>query len=86
MCDVVGFKALKQIVKILYRRGDYEEMLRRYKEMLTYIRSAVTRNYSEKCINSILEFVSSSSELSHLEKFYEITLAALRDAKNERLW
>uniref|UniRef100_A0A7S3A4X1 COP9 signalosome complex subunit 2 n=2 Tax=Rhodosorus marinus TaxID=101924 RepID=A0A7S3A4X1_9RHOD len=81
-----GFKALKQIVKILFRRGQYDEMLKRYKEMLTYVKSAVTRNYSEKKINSILEYVSQSQELSHLEKFYEMTLEVLKEARNERLW
>lgn len=81
-----GFKALKQIVKLKFRHGDFENMIVRYKEMLTYIRSAVTRNYSEKCINSILDFVSSSNQMSLLQEFYETTLAALQEARNERLW
>jgi hypothetical protein len=46
----------------------------------------VTRNYSEKCINSILDHVSSSSNMELLQEFYETTLAALEEAKNERLW
>lgn len=81
-----GFKALKQIVKIKFRSGEFRDMLERYKEMLTYIRSAVTRNYSEKCINSILDFVSSSNQMSLLQEFYEKTLDALQEARNERLW
>lgn len=81
-----GFKALKQIVKLKFRLGDFKGMITRYKEMLTYIRSAVTRNYSEKCINSILDFVSSSNQMSLLQEFYETTLAALQEARNERLW
>lgn len=81
-----GFKALKQIVKIKFRTGQFPEMLSRYKEMLTYIRSAVTRNYSEKCINAILDFVSSSNQMSLLQEFYEKTLDALQEASNERLW
>lgn len=81
-----GFKALKQIVKLKFRLGKFQEMIVRYKEMLTYIRSAVTRNYSEKCINSILDFVSSSNQMSLLQEFYETTLAALQEARNERLW
>lgn len=81
-----GFKALKQIVKLRFRLGDFSNMIVRYKEMLTYIRSAVTRNYSEKCINSILDFVSSSNQMSLLQEFYETTLAALQEARNERLW
>lgn len=81
-----GFKALKQIVKLKFRLGQFQEMITRYKEMLTYIRSAVTRNYSEKCINSILDFVSSSNQMNLLQEFYETTLAALQEARNERLW
>ncbi len=55
--------------------------------MLTYIKTAVTRNASEKKINSLLDHVSNgSAPLSLLQDFYTITLQALLDAKNERLW
>ena len=80
--------------------------------MLTYIKSAVTRNHSEKSINSILDYISTSKQvrtefcmkdqfclerwyvmfsssilqMELLQNFYETTLDALRDAKNERLW
>lgn len=80
-----GFKALKQTVKLHYRIGNYKEMMGAYKEMLTYIISAVTRNYSEKCINNILDFVSGSvsQNLELLQEFYQTTLRALEEAKNE---
>ena len=81
-----GFKALKQIVEIKFHAGEFADMLARYKDMLTYIRSAVTRNHSEKCINSILDFVSSSNQMTLLQEFYEKTLDALQEARNERLW
>jgi hypothetical protein len=35
-------------------------MMKRYKELLTYIKSAVVRNYSERSINSILDYISTS--------------------------
>ena len=35
-----------------------------YRELLTYIKSAVTRNHSEKSINSILDYVSVSKNVS----------------------
>lgn len=56
-----------------------------YREMLTYIKSAVTRNYSEKCINNILDFVSNGANqnLELLQEFYQTTLKALEEAKNE---
>lgn len=81
-----GFKALKQMVKINYKLGQYEKMMKRYKQLLTYIKSAVTRNHSEKSINSILDFISTSKQMGLLQDFYETTLDALRDAKNDRLW
>mmetsp|Transcript_33977 Transcript_33977/g.57073 ORF Transcript_33977/g.57073 Transcript_33977/m.57073 type:complete len:147 (-) Transcript_33977:15-455(-) len=62
-----GFKALKQTVKLHYRLGNHSEMMTAYREMLTYIQSAVTRNSSEKVINSILEHVSSSSNMELLQ-------------------
>lgn len=80
-----GFKALKQTVKLYYRLGRYKEMMEAYRVMLTYIKSAVTRNYSEKCINNIMDFVSGSASqnFSLLREFYQTTLKALEDAKNE---
>ncbi|XP_036320858.1 COP9 signalosome complex subunit 2 isoform X2 [Rhagoletis pomonella] len=61
-------------------------MMERYKLLLTYIKSAVTRNHSEKSINSILDYISTSKNMEILQKFYETTLDALKDAKNDRLW
>eukprot|EP00967_Tisochrysis_lutea_P013758 scaffold15409_cov35-Tisochrysis_lutea.AAC.2 len=81
-----GFKAYKMIVKLQFKRGKWAEMMAAYKEMLTYIRSAVTRNYSEKVINKILDLVSSSQQMELLQELYETTLSALQEAKNERLW
>nr|CAG4646968.1 EOG090X04DO [Megafenestra aurita]SVE92325.1 EOG090X04DO [Megafenestra aurita] len=81
-----GFKALKQMIKILFTLNNYGEMMTRYKQLLTYIKSAVTRNHSEKSINSILDYISTSKQMERLQDFYETTLDALKDAKNDRLW
>jgi len=72
-------------VKLYYRLGKYKEMMEAYREMLTYIKSAVTRNYSEKCLNNIMDFVSGSASqnFSLLQEFYQTTLKALEEAKNE---
>ncbi|CAD5177662.1 unnamed protein product [Musa acuminata subsp. malaccensis] len=63
-------------------------MMTAYREMLTYTKSAVTCNYSEKCINNIMDFVSGSANQNFdlLQEFYETTLKALEEAKNKRLW
>lgn len=81
-----GFRALKRIVKYYFAKRDYANMMKRYREMLTYIKTAVTRNKSEKAINSILDLVSACEIMPMLQDFYEATLAALRESKNERLW
>lgn len=54
--------------------------------MLTYVKAAVTRNQSEKKINSLLDFVSQSTDMDLLQTFYGATLTSLEEAKNERLW
>ncbi|KTF83911.1 hypothetical protein cypCar_00040741 [Cyprinus carpio] len=69
-----------------FQKTNFPEMMNRYKQLLTYIRSAVTRNYSEKSINSILDYISTSKQMDLLQEFYETTLEALKDAKNDRLW
>ncbi|XP_031229115.1 COP9 signalosome complex subunit 2 [Mastomys coucha] len=42
-----GFKALKQMIKINFKLTNFPEMMNRYKQLLTYIRSAVTRTTLE---------------------------------------
>ncbi|KAF9204282.1 COP9/signalosome complex subunit Csn2 [Haplosporangium sp. Z 27] len=80
-----GFKALKQMVKLSFKMGNYDKTLEYYEQLLPYTKAAVTRNYSEKSINNILDFISSSSDMIFMEKFYQTTLTALKDANNERL-
>ena len=63
------------------------EALETYTQLLTYTKSAVTRNYSEKSINGILDYVGGGKggpvEVDVLEKFYQATKGALVEAKNE---
>eukprot|EP00300_Choanocystis_sp_HF-7_P003087 c12322_g1_i2.p1 GENE.c12322_g1_i2~~c12322_g1_i2.p1 ORF type:complete len:281 (-),score=69.31 c12322_g1_i2:616-1419(-) len=80
-----SFKSLKQIVKILFKQQKYQDMMRRYDEFLATM-DTVTRNFSESSINSVLDFVSMSQDMDILQQFYERTLEALKQAKNERLW
>ncbi|KAF8579849.1 PCI-domain-containing protein [Ramaria rubella] len=85
-----GFKALKQSTKLLFLMLHRpSEALGTYTTLLTYTKSAVTRNYSEKSINGILDYVGGGKggavKVEVLEKFYEATRGALEEAKNERL-
>ncbi|XP_023019020.1 COP9 signalosome complex subunit 2 [Leptinotarsa decemlineata] len=81
-----GFKALKQLVKINFQLKNYGETMKKYKELLGYINNAVTKNHGEKSINSILDYTSTSKDIELLQNFYETTLSALKNAKNDRLW
>eukprot|EP01134_Creolimax_fragrantissima_P003786 CFRG3786T1 len=81
-----GFKALKQILKLLFKINRVDEMMKRYSQLLTYVKSAVTRNYSEKSINNILDYMSSTADVTVLQNVYHTTLTVLEDAKNDRLW
>lgn len=81
-----GFKAYKQMVKLQFKQRRFIAMMSSYKQMLTYIRSAVTRNYSERVINEVLDIVSGSQHMELLQELYETTLSALLEANNERLW
>lgn len=83
-----GFKALKQSTKLLFlvlRRP--QDALQTYTQLLTYTKSAVTRNYSEKTINGILDYVGGGKggpvEVDILERFYQATKKALVEAKND---
>ena len=61
-----------------------------FKELLTYVKSAVTRNYSEKSINNMLDFIEKAAEDAEayrcMEKFYALTLDTFQSTNNERLW
>ncbi|KAG2448992.1 hypothetical protein HYH02_005746 [Chlamydomonas schloesseri] len=82
-----GFKSLKQLVKLHYKLGQYAKMMESYRLMLSYAEgSTITKNASEKKINSLLDFMGGASDMQVLQEFYEATLKALEKAKNERLW
>ena len=80
-----GFKALKQMTKLAFKLGRYDDALRTYKTLVTYTKKGVTRNVAEKSINGILDYVSAESmlETGRMQEFYEVTMSALEEAKNE---
>lgn len=90
-----GFKSLKQQIKLLFLvLNKPQAALEKYVELLTYTKSAVTRNYSEKSINGILDYVgeggkknrkraASEVDVEVLRQFYEVTKASMEDAKND---
>lgn len=85
-----GFKGLKQAIKLEFKLGLYDKASEHYAELLTYVKSAVTRNYSEKSINNILDYIEKGSEDEKarqcMEDFYSKTLESFQSTNNERLW
>ncbi|KAF2856974.1 COP9 signalosome-like protein complex subunit 2 [Plenodomus tracheiphilus IPT5] len=85
-----GFKGLKQAIKLEFKLARYDQAVEHYKELLTYVKSAVTRNYSEKSINNMLDFIEKAAEDTDayrcMEKFYALTLDIFQSTNNERLW
>ncbi len=61
-----------------------------FEELLTYVKSAVTRNYSEKSINNMLDYIEKGADgnaaVQSMEKFYSLTLQSFQSTNNERLW
>ncbi|KAG6005302.1 hypothetical protein E4U21_000277 [Claviceps maximensis] len=85
-----GFKGLKQAIKLEVKLGKYDEAADHFAELLTYVKSAVTRNYSEKSINNMLDYIEKGADgqeaSKSLERFYSLTLQSFQSTKNERLW
>lgn len=85
-----GFKGLKQAIKLEFKLARYDKAVEHYKELLTYVKSAVTRNYSEKSINNMLDFIEKAAEdpdaYRCMERFYALTLDTFQSTNNERLW
>jgi COP9 signalosome complex subunit 2 len=69
----------------------YSQAVEHYRELLTYVKSAVTRNYSEKSINNLLDYIEKGSDddpaaLKCMEQLYSQTLESFQSTNNERLW
>ncbi|KAM4063684.1 PCI domain-containing protein [Hirsutella rhossiliensis] len=85
-----GFKGLKQAIKLEFKLGQYEKAADHFAELLTYVKSAVTRNYSEKSLNNMLDYIEKGADrpeaVKSMEKFYSLTLQSFQSTNNERLW
>ncbi|SPO00249.1 probable COP9 complex subunit 2 [Cephalotrichum gorgonifer] len=85
-----GFKGLKQAIKLEFSLCQYSKVAEHYAELLTYVKSAVTRNYSEKSINNMLDYFEKGSQDDEatkcVEQVYSLTLKSFQNTNNERLW
>jgi COP9 signalosome complex subunit 2 len=81
-----GFKATKQIIKLMFLQAQKKEALEYYVQFLGYIKSSsISRNYAEKSLNNIMEHVT-TDDAEFMEKIYSSTLEVLDDPSTERLW
>lgn len=86
-----GFKCHKQICKLYFRNKRYAEFLKTFKSLTEYIDNAITRNYSEKSLYSILEYVSAVNANTPVDtqfELYNLILVQLGKGAlpHERLW
>lgn len=65
----VVWRCMLFLIQLIWFQNNYKEMMNRYKQLLTYIKSAVTRNHSEKSINSILDYISTSKNVNFFWRF-----------------
>ena len=79
------FKALQNLVVLGCVLEKYSFMIESYERMLTFI-TTVTRNECTNAINDILDKIGKANDINVLSKMYEITLEALKLAKNEGMW
>ncbi|CAL6341435.1 unnamed protein product [Bathycoccus prasinos] len=97
-----GFKAMKQVVKLRLKgcadasistkeeekkKKNVALAIESLGKLLSYVDSkAVTKNKSEKVLNSLLETMNQMEDRELLEQFYEKTLKTMTREANERLW
>lgn len=82
---------MKQAIKLEFKLRRYASAIEHYQELLAYVKSSViSRNYSEKSINNMLDFIEKSAEDDAgrrcMETFYSKTLESFQSSNNERLW
>jgi COP9 signalosome complex subunit 2 len=81
-----GFKALKKLTKLYFQQNNGRKVIEKFRSLMDYTKSAVTSNYSEKGINSVLDAVSLGKDIGLTEELFTVALHALKEQKNERVW
>eukprot|EP01114_Cavostelium_apophysatum_P003899 TRINITY_DN1403_c0_g1_i1.p1 TRINITY_DN1403_c0_g1~~TRINITY_DN1403_c0_g1_i1.p1 ORF type:complete len:472 (-),score=153.27 TRINITY_DN1403_c0_g1_i1:57-1397(-) len=81
-----GFKSLKKLTKLYFKEGNAKKVEEKFSSLMEYSKSAVTSTASEKGLNSVLDTISTSKDLSLIELVYNIALQNLKTQGNERVW
>lgn len=79
-------KALKQVIKLSFKLQQLDHVIEYYDRLLQQYTQQVTKNYSEKSINNLLDLLGTSTDLKFLERVYQLTLEELTRHENERLF
>lgn len=80
------FKALEHIVTINLALKQFDQMVQRYKELLSLAQD-VTRNESSESINSVLNAAAEANDSDMLASVYSVTLETLKTIPGqERMW
>ncbi|ODV93118.1 hypothetical protein PACTADRAFT_30463, partial [Pachysolen tannophilus NRRL Y-2460] len=83
------FKSLKQLLKIYFQLGDFNNFLQKYNLLFEIIPKLNNYFYAEESINKILDHYDNSN-LNFLNKFIEMTLKGIienfKNINNDRLW
>lgn len=79
-----SFKSTKQMFKIYYRLNNLPQALICYDQLLSFCKR-ISKNYTEKSINSLLDLVASCGDKQFLHEFYTRTLACNQVCCNDRL-
>lgn len=84
------FKSYKQIAKIEFDRGKYDQVLECIKNLINIV-PKINGNYAEDSINRILNNYSASDNLDFVSKVYDIVIVLLDDSNffmlnSDRLW
>lgn len=71
-------KALKQRVKIFFKLERFDEMMKEYKKLLTYVQSEeLTRNEVEKSLMHVIEHIALASQNKSTQSFLEGSISSL---------
>jgi len=81
-----GFKSLKKLTKLYFKEDNAKKVTEKFTTFMEYSKNAVTSNYSEKGLNSILDTISTSKDLNLVEQIYNIALQSLKSQGNDRVW
>ncbi|KAI3389583.1 hypothetical protein SNEBB_009872 [Seison nebaliae] len=81
-----GFRSIKQIMKIYYKQKEFDKFLKIYQDFLHFVKSVVSRNYGERSIMNILDYMLVDKNIELFQLICKTTINFLKNVNNQRLW